>query len=67
MVNCVMLHKACMHQCNLRLVILNGDMQALPGKLTLHAADLTKEGSFDSILKVLAASCALLSRFAFQS
>ncbi|DBA76212.1 hypothetical protein WJX77_001074 [Trebouxia sp. C0004] len=25
--------------------------EALPGKLTLHAADLTKEGSFDSILK----------------
>ncbi|KAL0048803.1 hypothetical protein WJX82_011518 [Trebouxia sp. C0006] len=25
--------------------------EALPGKLTLHAADLTKEGSFDSIVK----------------
>lgn len=30
-------------------------LQALPGKLTLHAADLTKEGSFDSILKVTSA------------
>ena len=60
-------HKACMHQYNLRLVILTGDLQALPGKLTLHAADLTKEGSFDSILKVLAASFALLSCFAVKS
>jgi len=59
-----MLHKVCMHSYHLLLVILTGDLQALPGKLTLHAADLTKEGSFDSILKVLAASYALLPCFA---
>ncbi len=53
-----------MHSYHLLLVILTGDLQALPGKLTLHAADLTKEGSFDSILKVLAASYALLPCFA---
>lgn len=25
-------------------------LQALPGKLTLHAADLLKEGSFDKVV-----------------
>ncbi len=36
-------------------MICSSHVQALPGNLTLHAADLTKEGSFDSILKVSAA------------
>ena len=26
-------------------------LQALPGKLTLHAADLLKEGSFDKVVE----------------
>ena len=26
-------------------------LQALPGKLTLHAADLLKEGSFDQVVE----------------
>lgn len=28
------------------------DTQALPGKLTLHEADLLKKGSFDEVVKV---------------
>ena len=27
-------------------------LQALPGKLTLHEADLLKQGSFDEVVKV---------------
>ena len=30
--------------------------QALPGKLTLHEADLLKKGSFDEVVKVSSAS-----------
>lgn len=29
-------------------------LQALPGKLTLHEADLLKDGSFDEVVKVSA-------------
>lgn len=33
-------------------------LQALPGKLTLHEADLLKDGSFDEVVKVsLSVAC----------
>ena len=40
--------------------------QALPGKLTLHEADLLKKGSFDEVVKVGLASLKPLRKLCFK-